>query len=254
MEIDECSTLINNNSDNSGDDDEDGSSDPTFCSKLNFTPNMELLREGKQRCIDLYHQYPKVSVVILGVTVLYGINKIYQIQKYNQKIFTKQEEIENKVILITGCDTGFGNLLALTLATTYGYRVIATCLKQESVDKFLSNSSFTTNGSTSCVMDVTKSDDILRVKELTIKYLFDTGSILWGIVNNAGFAIFGEFEVIPPEFDELERNVLYDAPRNIIRTFLPLLPGIQRVVPVSIDTQHSVQSSLSMISIFYYVL
>ena len=33
--------------------------------------------------------------------------------------------------------------------------------------------------------------------------------------------------VVPAEFDEIQRNVLYAAPRNIIRQFLPLLPGRQ---------------------------
>ena len=115
--------------------------------------------------------------------------------------------------------------MALKLSTKCGYRVIATCLKQGSVDKFLSNSLFTSNKSTSCVLDVSKSDDIEKVKQFTIEYLSQTSSILWGIVNNAGFAIAGQFEVVPPELDELERTVLFIAPRDIIRAFLPLLPG-----------------------------
>ena len=74
-------------------------------------------------------------------------------------------------------------------------------------------------------MDVTKQDHIKAVKQFVIKYLNDTNSILWGIVNNAGFAIAGQFELIPKEYDNLQRNVLLNGPINIIREFLPLIHG-----------------------------
>ena len=119
-----------------------------------------------------------------------------------------------------GMDSGFGHLTAMTLSTKHGYRVIATCLKQESVDDFLSNAAFTANRSTATTMNVTKLEDIERGKQFTMKYLDSTGSVLWGIVNNAGFSIVGQFEVVPPSFDELERNALYEAPRNIARFIL----------------------------------
>ena len=128
----------------------------------------------RDRCNKFYQQYPKITMTLAGILILYGINKIYQTRKYNQKLFTKPEDIANKVILITGCGSGFGKSLALKLSIEYGYRVIATCRRQESVDEYLSNSSYTSNGSTACTMDVTNSEHISRVKEFTIKYLSDT--------------------------------------------------------------------------------
>ena len=168
--------------------------------------------------------YKRIRKALIGLLLLY-LCKVYRKWKHKQKLFTNKGAISNKAVLITGCDTGFGNATALKLSIKHGYRVIATCLKKESVHKFLSNSSFTKNGSIATSMDVTKMEDIERVKQFTIKYLKDTNSILWGLVNNAGIVIPGPFEVVPAEFDAFERHVLFTAPINIIRTFLPLIPG-----------------------------
>ena len=186
---------------------------------------MELLQTVKDKVNSVYSTNPKGLKILGGAVGLYTGYKFYQKWKYSTKIFNTLSETENKVILITGCDTGFGNQIALKLSIELGYRVIATCLKQESVDKFLSNQAFTENKSTSIVLDVTKLDNIEAAKDFTIKYLKDTKSILWGLVNNAGFAIPGSFELVPKEFDNLQRDVLLNGPLNIIRTFLPLIHG-----------------------------
>eukprot|EP01084_Bolivina_argentea_P136028 239601_1 len=192
-----------------------------------------------QTLLDLYQRNPRFARLFIAVLALYIVKKLYQRRKYSQKLFTTKNEIKNKVILITGCDTGFGNLTALKLSTKYGYPVIATCLKKESVDTFLSNNEFTANNSTSTVMDVSKKQDIERVKQFTIKYLNDTNSVLWGVVNNAGFGIPGQFELVPAELDKLERTVLFSAPLAIIRAFLPLLPGRQNYERITDKTTNN---------------
>eukprot|EP01084_Bolivina_argentea_P279370 477597_1 len=178
-----------------------------------------------ERIQTIYKNNPRARKIALFVAIFWILSKIYKKWKYAQKLFCAKVDIKSKTILITGCDTGFGNATAIKLSTKLGYRVIATCLKKESVDQFVSNSSFTANGSTATVLDVTKFNDIQRVKQFTIKYLEDTHSILWGIVNNAGFAIPGNFELVPHEMAEMEKNVLYRAPVYITREFLPLIYG-----------------------------
>eukprot|EP01084_Bolivina_argentea_P144783 253951_1 len=162
----------------------------------------------------------------MGLTGLYITNKVYNKWKYSQRLFTEPTNIGQKVILITGCDTGFGHATALKLSIELGYRVIATCLKQNSVDQMQSNKQYTKNGSTAVLMDVTKEDDIERVKQFTIQYLEQTNGLeFWGFVNNAGICIQGSFELVPKELAEYETNILYKGPIDICRAFLPLLPG-----------------------------
>ena len=186
---------------------------------------MESLQGIQDKIADLYKQYPRASQITLGLTGLYIVNKVYKSWKYSQKMFTNPTEIQSKAIIITGCDSGFGFATANKLSKKEGYRVIATCLKQESVDKFLSDSSFTSNGSTATIMDVTKFEDIQRVKQFTIKYLNESNSELWGLVNNAGVSFAGAFEMVPKEYADLEKHILYTAPTNITREFLPLIQG-----------------------------
>eukprot|EP01084_Bolivina_argentea_P136029 239603_1 len=177
------------------------------------------------KLLTLLKRSSRTVRILIGLLLFYAASKAYKKYRYKQKLFNNTLEIQNKAILITGCDTGFGNATALKLSIDLGFRVIATCLKKESVDKFLSNTAYTKNKSTATVMDVSKLEDIQRVKQFTIKYLQETNSVLWGLVNNAGFSIPGEFELVPAQMDEFERNVLFMGPLNIIRTFLPLLPG-----------------------------
>ena len=186
---------------------------------------MESLNTVRDKLSGFYQKHPVISNALLIGSSLYALNKVYKKWQYSQKIFPSESETNNKVILITGCGHGFGNTLALKLSIKCGYRVIATCRTQKSVDKFLSNSKYTANKSTAVIMDITNDENIENAKNFTIKYLDETNSILWGIVNNAGLFFAGEFELVQPKLDKLERDVLLDGPLNVIRIFLPLLPG-----------------------------
>eukprot|EP01084_Bolivina_argentea_P138039 243108_1 len=185
---------------------------------------MDRVNALKSATISFYETNPVISKVIIGSISLYAVKTLYKRWQYNQKLFNTKNERQSKSILITGCDTGFGNAICIQL-NKLGYRVIATCLTQEAVNIFLSDSCFTKNESIAFVMDVTKQDHIDQVKIKVETYLNKTNSVLWGIVNNAGLQILSGFEIIPKEFDFLQRNVLLLAPINITRTFLPLLVG-----------------------------
>eukprot|EP01083_Nonionella_stella_P078789 215828_1 len=194
--------------------------------------------------INIYKQNPHVIQITLGLTGLYITSKVYNKWKYSQTLFTEPTDIGQKVILITGCDTGFGHATALKLSIELEYRVIATCLKQESVDQMQSNKQYTKNGSTAVLMDVTKKEDIERVKQFAIQYLEQTDGLeFWGFVNNAGIGIQGSFEVVPKELSEYETNVLYKGPVDICRAFLPLLPGRKNWKQLQSGTSSIVKTS-----------
>eukprot|EP01084_Bolivina_argentea_P128115 226502_1 len=165
-------------------------------------------------------KYTKIGLTALGLFILHKLRSNYQ---YNQ--IENEINFNKKIVLITGCDSGLGYVMALKLQQN-GYRIVATCLQKQSVDNFNSNKFFTKNGSFAMLMDVTNFDHINKVK-LTIKdYLIKhKDTIFWGIINNAGYYIPASFELVPVPMDMHNRNVLYLAPINLTKILLPLMHG-----------------------------
>ncbi|XP_021347792.1 retinol dehydrogenase 2-like [Mizuhopecten yessoensis] len=95
----------------------------------------------------------------------------------------KLGELSGRYVFITGCDTGFGNLLAKRL-DSLGMNVFAGCLTskgQHNLDKATSERLVT------LVLDVTNENSIMKAYDEVRKRL-PKGKGLWGVVNNAGIA------------------------------------------------------------------
>ncbi|MEE6471397.1 hypothetical protein FKM82_009259 [Ascaphus truei] len=88
----------------------------------------------------------------------------------------------DKHVFITGCDTGFGNLLAKRLSRK-GFKVLAGCLTQTGADDLQKAAPL---GLKTTLLDVTSSDSIKRAVEWVKTEVGDKG--LYGLVNNAGVA------------------------------------------------------------------
>lgn len=89
----------------------------------------------------------------------------------------------NKHVFITGCDTGFGNLLAKRL-DKLGFRVFAGCLTEQGVKELKSTCS---RQLVTIEIDVSKETSIANARKLVEQKLpKDKG--LWAIVNNAGIS------------------------------------------------------------------
>nr|XP_045614241.1 D-beta-hydroxybutyrate dehydrogenase, mitochondrial-like [Procambarus clarkii] len=127
---------------------------------------------------------------------------------------------EGKVVLVTGCDSGFGNTLALHL-DKLGFRVIACCLGKEGegVQRLRDEGSPRLHP---LQLDVT-SQDQLKTAVINVKKLIPEGEELWGLVNNAGISTFGEVEWVPDATYRkvLEVNLLGTVAAT--KTFLPLI-------------------------------
>lgn len=81
-------------------------------------------------------------------------------------------DVHKKVILITGCDTGFGRLLAIR-ASRHGFIVFAGCLTEEGA-KSLKVEAGTVKGELHTpLLDVTKDESVLRVKTVVEERLVD---------------------------------------------------------------------------------
>ncbi|XP_054644433.1 retinol dehydrogenase 1 isoform X1 [Dunckerocampus dactyliophorus] len=93
---------------------------------------------------------------------------------------SKVDAFSLKHVLITGCDSGFGNLLARRL-DLQGFHVIAACLTQKgSADLACS----TSPRLKTLLLDVTDSESIRRAQHFVSREVGERG--LWGLVNNAG--------------------------------------------------------------------
>ncbi|NXQ47566.1 BDH protein, partial [Catharus fuscescens] len=111
-------------------------------------------------------------------------------------------EPAGRAVLITGCDSGFGHLLALRLHRL-GFTVFAGCLLRV------------------LRLDVTRARDVRAAKELVLSHLPERG--FWGLVNNAGISTFGETGWLPMETYEKFADVNLLGSIRTTLAFLPLL-------------------------------
>ncbi|XP_075190564.1 retinol dehydrogenase 7-like [Anomaloglossus baeobatrachus] len=148
------------------------------------------------------------------------------------------ENLADKYVFITGCDTGFGNLLAKQL-DKFGMKVLASCLTLKGAENLKKE---TSSRLQTTILDISDSKNVSSVAEWVSRVVGDRG--LWGLVNNA--AIPGQ--MVPLGWQKkndfvkvLEVNVL-----GMIDVTLTLLPQIRkaqgRIVNVS-----SIAGRLSLI-------
>ncbi|XP_063215229.1 retinol dehydrogenase 16-like [Chroicocephalus ridibundus] len=91
--------------------------------------------------------------------------------------------LPEKYVLITGCDSGFGNLLARQLEAR-GLRVLAACLTEAGAARLRAAASPRLQ---TVLLDVTSSQSVAAAAAWVRERVGDRG--LWGLVNNAGIAI-----------------------------------------------------------------
>merc|ERR1712212_753405 len=126
----------------------------------------------------------------------------------------------SKYVYITGCDSGFGNLLARHL-DTLGFRVIASCFSErgeEELKKACSERLTTTH------LDVRSNDSVTKVAAMIKDLVGERG--LWAVVNNAGVALPSapcDWLTIDDYKSMLEVNL-----NGVIATALSVLPLIKK--------------------------
>ncbi|KAK3107087.1 hypothetical protein FSP39_006862 [Pinctada imbricata] len=129
--------------------------------------------------------------------------------------------VNNKAVLITGCDTGIGHELAIQL-DKLGFYVYAGCLDNngEGQSKLKEACSDRLTTIQLDVSDVTQVQQ--AAKEVTMA-ISAKGQELWGVVNNAGICYVGNVEMMTS--DDMQRvvSVNYMGPVNVCKHFLPLL-------------------------------
>ncbi|XP_033866300.1 retinol dehydrogenase 16-like isoform X3 [Acipenser ruthenus] len=130
------------------------------------------------------------------------------------------KDVEQKHVFVTGCDTGFGNLLARQLDQR-GFNVIASCLTDKGGQDLQAASSPKLK---TILLNVTDSQSIEKAVRFVQAEVGDKG--LWGLVNNAGRAT----PIGPTEWMEKEdfNKVLDVNLIGLIEITLKFLPLIKK--------------------------
>uniref|UniRef100_A0A7E4UU27 Estradiol 17-beta-dehydrogenase n=1 Tax=Panagrellus redivivus TaxID=6233 RepID=A0A7E4UU27_PANRE len=97
-------------------------------------------------------------------------------------------DLKNKVVFVTGCDTGFGRLLALKFAKD-GIPVYAGCLRSETAQTLEAEAAGLPGTLKTIIVDVRSTESVNAAAE-QIKNELQPGQVFWALVNNAGIAIF----------------------------------------------------------------
>lgn len=115
----------------------------------------------------------------LSLLLLVGLLLLYR--WYRQSHILKN--LSDKYVFITGCDSGFGNLLAKQLDKR-GMKVLATCLTEEGTENLKKEASSRLQ---TFILDVSDSQSVSSAAKWATDIVGIEG--LWGLVNNAGFGI-----------------------------------------------------------------
>lgn len=127
------------------------------------------------------------------------------------------EDIQGRIVLITGCDSGFGYQLALRLESI-GVKVFAACYNPSNAEQLFKDYPRIKG----VHMDVTKSDSVQNAYH-SVKNQLEEGESLWGLVNNAGIVMLCPVEFTTSEEFKNIFDVNVFGLAEVTRTFLPLL-------------------------------
>jgi len=125
--------------------------------------------------------------------------------------------VSGRAVLVTGCDTGFGNILAKRL-DAMGVHVIAGCLTSGAVEEL--GKTLSAN-SRAIRLDVADEKSVESAYEVVQKQCGDKG--LWAVVNNAGIASGGYLDFQTMETYRRVMDINFFGTVRVTKTFLPLI-------------------------------
>ena len=164
--------------------------------------------------IELAHY---ILVELLNLILLGYLHK----RKVNMKT-------DGRLILITGCDSGFGFQTAQELSNK-GFSVIAVCLTQEGLSRV---KSFTFHG---ILCDITKEKDLQDLSRRLEEIILASQGTLWAVINNAGVAPGGYMDWLSTESCRKAMEVNYFGLLSITKRTLPFLKKVRnsRIINIS---------------------
>ncbi|MDP8211788.1 MAG: SDR family oxidoreductase [Candidatus Zapsychrus exili] len=123
-----------------------------------------------------------------------------------------------KVILITGCSSGFGLLMAARLASL-GHKVYATMRNLDKKDALVNELNKRGAQANILQLDVTNKESIKK----TIDIVSNEYGYIDVLINNAGFGMGGFFEDLDDKEIRLQLETNFFGVQNVIREVVPLM-------------------------------
>lgn len=135
---------------------------------------------------------------------------------------SKRETPEDKVILVTGCDSGFGKLVAQK-AVEAGFTVVAACYRDEGAAALENEVTIAEKDRlTTVVADLTTNEGCQVVAQAA-KIASDSMGGLYALVNNAGICIPARIDWANPQTYEDTLKVNFYPAVNLTYELIPLL-------------------------------
>ncbi|KAF9925912.1 Retinol dehydrogenase 5 [Linnemannia zychae] len=123
----------------------------------------------------------------------------------------------NLVVVITGCDTGFGAEITEALYKRGGFTIYATCLTEKAVEDYNARQSSRIRA---IQVDVTKQDDVNRLRA---KVEVECPQGVYCVFNNAGIYAGGFFDFASEDSFQKIMDVNYMGIIRITKAMLPSL-------------------------------
>jgi len=153
---------------------------------------------------------------------------LFDLVEYADPSLVPSIDVKDKLVLITGCDSGFGRTLACYMALL-GFQVVAACYTSAGAE-YLSKLPVTT-----VVADLGTKQGVQTVASRAKEVMNSSGYKLWGLVNNAGVCYPGNVDWLSPDKYNHAMQVNFIAPVSLVHEFildLKACPG-SRVINVS---------------------
>lgn len=132
------------------------------------------------------------------------------------------------VVVITGCDSGFGELSAVRFSQM-GFKVVAGCLTSAGAQRLKDSVAV------SIECDITKDEDVAKLVTETSKMVDSVNGHLWAVVNNAGIATGGPLDWVTVDSYRKTMDVNFFGHVSVTKAMLPLLKqcGESRIINLS---------------------
>jgi dehydrogenase/reductase SDR family member 9 len=165
--------------------------------------------------------------IVLGTilsTICVSLNVVCEVFRL---LFRRNAEINpaEQVVVITGCDSGFGMMAAVQLSK-FRFRVIAGCLTEKGCENISAKVALAVK------CDVTKEEDITRLAKEAASYCASNACKVWAVVNNAGIGPGGCMDWYSMEMYRKLLEVNLFGLIGVTKAFLPLLkrnPGARYI-------------------------
>ncbi|XP_076459307.1 D-beta-hydroxybutyrate dehydrogenase, mitochondrial-like isoform X1 [Babylonia areolata] len=173
----------------------------------------------------------QAGMVGLGVVALYSalttptllcvtaLLLLYPLYCRQRKRAAGSVSLEDRTVLVTGCDSGFGHDLAKALFEQ-GCHVIATVYRPDG-EGAQTLRDVKSDRMTVLPLDVSSDDSVAQCLRQVKEMCKDSG--LWGLVNNAGHNFVGEVELTTMRQYLMVANINIFGMVRTTRAFLPLL-------------------------------